>query len=120
MIGDERLQHQCLVNIIKNAVNALSTIEKDGKAIWVSLRREEDTVYIDIEDNGPGFPQDKMDSLATPYFTLLPKGTGLGLAIVKKIIQDHGGCLSFGQSSHDKGAKVTITIPVSGEEKNAI
>jgi two-component system nitrogen regulation sensor histidine kinase NtrY len=52
-----------------------------------------------------------------PYFTLMPKGTGLGLAIVKKIVQDHGGELSFGESVLG-GAKVTITLPFSVEGIN--
>lgn len=110
--GDERLLHQCLVNIIKNAINALSTIEKNNKGIWLKLNQEKEHIYLDIEDNGPGLPKDRINSLATPYFTLLPKGTGLGLAIVKKIIQDHNGSLIFDQSSYDTGAKITICLPI--------
>lgn len=117
--GDDRLLHQCIVNIVKNALNALSTISRRSKGIWIQLRKEEDTIRLDVEDNGPGLPQDRMDSLATPYFTLLPKGTGLGLAIVKKIIQDHKGSLVFGQSSHNAGAKITIILPVfTGSEQS--
>ncbi len=118
--GDERLLHQCIVNIIKNALNALSTINRKDKGVWIQLRITENTVRLDVEDNGPGLPQDRMDSLATPYFTLLPKGTGLGLAIVKKIIQDHKGSLVFGQSSHDSGAKITIILPLLKESDKEI
>ncbi|MBO4405649.1 MAG: GHKL domain-containing protein [Alphaproteobacteria bacterium] len=113
--GDDRLLHQCIVNIVKNAINALSTVNRENKGVWIQLRKEEDTVRLDVEDNGPGLPQDRMDSLATPYFTLLPKGTGLGLAIVKKIIQDHKGSLVFGQSAHDEGAKITMILPTFRE-----
>ena len=115
--GDDRLLHQCVVNIIKNAINALSTIDRENKGIWIQLRKEDDTVRLEVEDNGPGLPQDRMDSLATPYFTLLPKGTGLGLAIVKKIIQDHKGSLVFGQSTHDEGAKITLILPIFKESQ---
>ncbi|MDR3155869.1 MAG: GHKL domain-containing protein [Holosporaceae bacterium] len=94
--GDERLLHQSIVNIIQNSINALNITVKDDKNIWVSVRYQNpDKVFIVIEDNGPGFPEEKMEQLATPYFTLTPKGTGLGLAIVKKIIQDHSGELRF-------------------------
>lgn len=117
--GDDRLLHQCIVNIVKNALNALSTVNRRSKGIWIQLKEEEDTIRLDIEDNGPGLPQDRMDSLATPYFTLLPKGTGLGLAIVKKIIQDHKGSLVFGQSSHNAGAKITIILPVFTESEQS-
>ena len=115
--GDDRLLHQCIVNIIKNALNALSTVKRRSKGVWIHLRKEDDTIRLDVEDNGPGLPQDRMDSLATPYFTLLPKGTGLGLAIVKKIIQDHKGSLVFGQSSHDAGAKITMILPIFTESE---
>ena len=107
---DERLLHQSVVNLIKNAVNALNTIDKNDKKVQVSIREESNKVQISVEDNGPGLPKEKIGSLATPYFTLMPKGTGLGLAIVKKIVQDHGGELLFGDSSLG-GAKITISIP---------
>lgn len=115
--GDDRLLHQCIVNVIKNALNALSTIDRENKGIWIQLLKEDHIVRLEIEDNGPGLPQDRMDSLATPYFTLLPKGTGLGLSIVKKIIQDHKGSLVFGQSSHNAGAKITIILPTFTESE---
>jgi two-component system nitrogen regulation sensor histidine kinase NtrY len=107
---DDRLIHQCIVNLIKNALNALSTVNIENKSVWLVLRTSGNDICLDIEDNGPGLPQDKIESLATPYFSLMPKGTGLGLAIVKKIIQDHQGTISFGKSEHG-GARVTITIP---------
>ncbi len=109
--GDDGLLHQCVINIIKNALRSLSSIDRENKGVWLHLRKENDSIKLEIEDNGLGFPQDRLDSLATPYFSLLPKGTGLGLAIVKKIIQDHKGNLIFGNSSQDSGAKVTIILP---------
>lgn len=108
--ADERLLHQCIVNLIQNAINALNTTSRENKKIVVSLKMESHNICVDIEDNGPGLPKEKIESLATPYFTMMPKGTGLGLAIVKKIIQDHNGDLLFGDSKHG-GAKVTISIP---------
>ena len=109
--GDDGLLHQCVINIIKNALRSLSSTARENKGVWVNLRKESNSIKLEIEDNGLGFPQDRLDSLATPYFSLLPKGTGLGLAIVKKIIQDHKGKLIFGNSSQDSGAKVTIILP---------
>lgn len=109
--ADERLLHQSIVNLIQNAINALSTLQKSDKGIWISLSKHEEKAILQIEDNGPGLPKEKMSSLATPYFTLMPKGTGLGLAIVKKIISDHNGELTFGESKYG-GAKVVLSIPI--------
>ena len=92
-------------------MRSLSLINRDNKGIWICLCKENDFIKLEIEDNGLGFPQDRLNSLTTPYFSLIPKGTGLGLAIVKKIIQDHKGKLIFENSSHDSGAKVTIVLP---------
>ncbi len=108
--ADERLIHQSIVNLIQNAINAMTAAHRTANKIWVMIREDNSTIIIIVEDNGPGLPKEKMESLATPYFTLTPKGTGLGLAIVKKIIQDHGGELSFGDSDHG-GAKVSVSIP---------
>ncbi len=107
---DERLIHQSVVNLIKNAVNALGTVTKDDKKVQVSIKNDNNKFMVAVEDNGPGLPKEKIESLATPYFTLMPKGTGLGLAIVKKIVQDHGGELLFGDSNLG-GAKITMSIP---------
>lgn len=108
--ADERLLHQVVINLIKNAINALNTIENSNKKVKVSIVEDNDRFLVSVEDNGPGLPKEKIDSLATPYFTLMPKGTGLGLAIVKKIVQDQKGELIFGDSDLG-GAKVTVSIP---------
>jgi two-component system nitrogen regulation sensor histidine kinase NtrY len=108
--ADERLLHQSIVNLIQNSINALNTIDKNDKKICVTLEDNHEYIIVAIEDNGPGLPKEKMESLATPYFTLTPKGTGLGLTIVKKIVQDHRGELLF-EDSKLGGAKVTLLIP---------
>jgi two-component system nitrogen regulation sensor histidine kinase NtrY len=115
--ADERLLHQSIVNLIQNSINILSTVDGADKRVLVSVKSAPDHVEILIEDTGPGFPKEKIKSLATPYFTLMPKGTGLGLAIVKKIVQDHRGQLSFGESAFG-GAKVTMLFPSLVEVKN--
>jgi two-component system nitrogen regulation sensor histidine kinase NtrY len=114
--ADERLLHQSIVNLIQNSINALSTLVKKDKKVTVSLEQTSGHINVLVEDNGPGFPKEKIEALATPYFTLMPRGTGLGLAIVKKIVQDHEGELFFEESSHG-GAKVIISLPFSIEVK---
>jgi two-component system nitrogen regulation sensor histidine kinase NtrY len=108
---DDRLLHQSIVNLIQNAINALGTTANSNKQVKVSCSETADRINIIVEDNGPGLLKEKIEMLATPYFTLMPKGTGLGLAIVKKIIQDHKGELSFGDSALG-GAKITISLPI--------
>ena len=98
---------QAMTNVLKNAVEAVQAraadVGKDeGKdegeefagRIAVSIAPESDFVDIRIADNGVGLPAER-DRIAEPYVTTREKGTGLGLAIVSKIVEEHGGEMSF-------------------------
>jgi len=88
ILCDEQQLSRVLLNILKNAAEALET-KPDEKIITVQCTVEAEHCHIRIIDNGPGFPPDKMARLLEPYVTTRAKGTGLGLAIVKKILDDH-------------------------------
>lgn len=116
IMGDERLIHQAIVNVIQNAINAIKLKgETDSPTINVFLREEAEYISLIIDDNGPGFPKNDRSMLTEPYFTLMPKGTGLGLAIVKKIIQDHGGRIIL-EDSDMSGARTILSFPLMQQE----
>jgi nitrogen fixation/metabolism regulation signal transduction histidine kinase len=77
---------QALVNIVKNAIEA---VDHDG-TITVRLQTESTRVRLDIEDNGPGIPPDVRGQLFTPFFTTKPNGQGIGLTLVHEILANHG------------------------------
>lgn len=119
---DGTMLSQALINLIKNAGEAIETrIEKEKKSISpeirIILRRFDDHVALSIADNGIGLPSDTA-KLFEPYVTTRDKGTGLGLPIVKKIIEEHDGTLilspapRFGDDPH-RGAQATLTLPVT-------
>ncbi|MCE3230313.1 MAG: sensor histidine kinase [Alphaproteobacteria bacterium] len=117
---------QLLTNLLQNAINALeacgsseiSTADQPSSAlISLTLEVGDDRILLIVEDNGPGFPEEGRERLTEPYFTTHAKGTGLGLAIVAKIVEDHQGKLELGDSFLG-GAKVTIELPISPEEKD--
>lgn len=83
--------HQLMVNLLKNAEEALESSSVTKKHINLSLILSNDELEIIVEDNGKGFPPDLIDKVTEAYMTTRSKGSGLGLAIVKKIVQDHGG-----------------------------
>ncbi len=90
---------QAMTNVLKNAVEAVqarANDEGDGFTgrIAVSIEANQDLVDILVTDNGVGLPADR-DRIAEPYVTTREKGTGLGLAIVSKIVEEHGGDISF-------------------------
>lgn len=110
---DARMVGQMLTNLLKNAAEWIAHKQENGKAfkgeIHISLDQVENEVYLRIEDNGPGFPPDKIATLTEPYVTHRAKGTGLGLAIVKKCMEEHGGSLTL-ENNSDSGARVILTF----------
>lgn len=94
MICDRRQLGQALINLVKNAVEAIeeNPDQRDAGEIMMSVRVEGRHLHIVVADNGPGLPAER-ERLTEPYMTTRKRGTGLGLAIVRKIVEDHFGQL---------------------------
>ena len=91
---DARLLSQALINVLKNAAEAIEAVpadEMDAGKITVRVHKDDNRAMIDIIDNGKGLPKENRQRLLEPYMTTREKGTGLGLAIVRKVMEDHGG-----------------------------
>lgn len=105
--GDERYLRQMLVNLIKNAMSAVSP----GGLITITSRQDEDKLVITIRDTGSGIPDEHLEKIFEPYFTTKIDGTGLGLAMAYKVVKEHGGDIRV-QSELGKGTCFGITLPV--------
>jgi two-component system, NtrC family, nitrogen regulation sensor histidine kinase NtrY len=118
---DATMIGQALTNLIKNAGEAIETLQEKGgpqrhsPEIRVTMQADDTEAVIQIMDNGTGLPPDRA-RLFEPYVTTRDKGTGLGLPIVKKIIEEHGGTLAlldapiFDGNAH-AGAMAEIRLP---------
>lgn len=112
---------QAMTNVLKNATEAIEARQKVSDAdyrgrIEVTLSGDIENVVVTIADNGIGLPNDR-DRIVEPYVTTREKGTGLGLAIVNKIVEEHGGEMSFAAGTPD-GTIVTMRFardPLSGQ-----
>jgi two-component system nitrogen regulation sensor histidine kinase NtrY len=104
---DESQLGQVLLNLLKNAAEALDGADK--KEIRIQLRDEGEHAVLTLEDSGPGFPPEHMERLTEPYVTTRAKGTGLGLAIVKRSVEEHKGTLALANLPGG-GAQVTLTF----------
>lgn len=124
---DATMIGQALTNLIKNAGEAIETLQEKGAPdgyvpqICVSLQRDETEAVIKIMDNGIGLPPDRA-RLFEPYVTTREKGTGLGLPIVKKIIEEHGGTLSLEDApafakTAQQGAMAVIRLPLGPRKR---
>ncbi|NBC36232.1 HAMP domain-containing protein [Novosphingobium sp. FSY-8] len=102
---------QAMTNVLKNATEAIEAKAKVSDPdyhgrIGLRLEQRPNDVVVTVTDNGIGLPQDR-ENIVEPYVTTREKGTGLGLAIVKKIIEEHGGEMTFA-TTEDGGTRVTL------------
>lgn len=121
LICDRRQVSQVLTNILKNSAEAIEGREaKPGQTlppgeITLTLRDDDATVRIIVDDNGKGLPKEGRERLTEPYMTTRSKGTGLGLAIVKKIMEDHGGYLAL-DDREGGGARISLVFRRDAKE----
>jgi len=103
---------QVLVNLIKNALDAVEALGPRGR-VWIRVRRTGDQVDIAVEDNGVGVSGDDLRRVFEPFFTTkeVGRGTGLGLPISARIVERCGGTIRF-ESEKGKGSLVTVTLPL--------
>jgi two-component system nitrogen regulation sensor histidine kinase NtrY len=120
---DRRLISQAVINLVKNAQEAIGEYAKnpDKEPGWSGrietvVRRHGERVDIEVIDNGVGLPKQNRARLTEPYVTTKgSKGTGLGLAIVQKSVEQHNGSLSLEDAppapGRTHGALVRISLP---------
>ncbi|MDE3795751.1 PAS domain S-box protein [Sinorhizobium meliloti] len=102
---------QVLVNLIRNGMDAMDSVEGD-RVLGVRVRRMEDVVQTEISDCGAGisFP----DKIFEPFFTTKGNGMGMGLAISRSIVESHGGRL-WVEKNDGQGATFAFTLPIEAE-----
>ena len=81
-----------------------------GKLTITGQVTGEGQVSVSVEDTGVGIPEAIKHQLFTPLFTTKPRGQGFGLAVCKRVIEAHGGTITF-ESTEGKGAKFTVQFP---------
>jgi signal transduction histidine kinase len=113
---DENLMKQALLNIIKNAMNAM---EPNGGILTVTTKLSGDNVVLNISDTGSGMDEATLSKIFEPYFTTKDTGSGLGLTMVFKVVKEHNGEISV-SSKKGEGTSFTITLPVPTSERLAL
>jgi two-component system, NtrC family, nitrogen regulation sensor histidine kinase NtrY len=103
---------QVLINLIKNAVEAMSQTHSDGAiagAISVEWHLSEPLFKLTISDQGAGF--NNTDNLFVPFYSTKKHGSGIGLVLCRQIIEAHNGRLSIANQPNASGCRVSIEIP---------
>lgn len=107
---DEQQIEQVLINIVKNAIEALSEDEEhtDNRKLWIKAReRNEGGAIITIKDNGPGIEEDALKKIFIPFYTTKKSGSGIGLSLSKQIMRNHQGSISA-RSVINEGTEFTL------------
>ncbi len=101
---------QVMVNLIRNAVEAMS----DGGVLEIGARRSEESVELYVSDTGAGISEEHVDEIFDLFYTTKPSGTGLGLALSQRIVERHGAELKV-SSEKGKGTTFVIALPIPTE-----
>lgn len=111
VMGDAIRLEQVIINLLHNALDAMSNSEKRELDIVLAVR--DGLCRLSIGDSGGGIDEAKLDTVFEPFFTTKPigEGLGLGLAISSGIVQEMGGTLTVANS--EKGAVFTVNLPLA-------
>jgi signal transduction histidine kinase len=118
--ADEAQLRQALINLVRNAREAMMTSAtgpapggEREKRLAITLRSEPGRVVLRIRDSGAGIARADMSKIFDPFFSTKERGTGLGLALVQQIVVDHGGQIDV-ESAPGEGTAFTIALPRAG------
>jgi nitrogen fixation/metabolism regulation signal transduction histidine kinase len=107
LYADETLVKQVLINLIKNAKQA---IQRHGEIHLKAEQKQAGNVEISITDNGCGIPSGDMKNVFVPFFTTKEEGSGIGLSLARQIMRLHNGHILV-ESEEGKGTKVKLVFP---------
>lgn len=114
ILVDPRQLHQVLINVIKNAIEAIVAMKPEFPQIIIATKGHEKNLEIRVSDNGEGVPEHFRDKIFEVFFTTKENGTGLGLGIVARILQEHQGTIHLDIEDCKKGLTTfVITLPKS-------
>ena len=113
--GDRVQLQQVVLNLILNAVEAMSSVDGARRELSISTeRRGADEVLVAVHDSGPGIDLEHLERVFDSFYTTKPSGIGLGLSICRSIIDAHGGRL-WAAANEPRGAVFQFTLPVGNQ-----
>ena len=105
---------QVIVNLVRNAIEALAATEERPRLLVIRSRRDAGNVVVDVEDHGAG--QVNFEKIFEPFFTTKKTGMGMGLAICKSIVEAHAGRIGAVRNV-SRGVTFSFSLPI--ERSNA-
>ncbi len=110
----DRIQiEQVLVNLLRNAYEAMAGNPSDDRSVSIAIARQADKTEISVKDVGEGINAEDLERVFDAFVTSKPNGVGIGLAISRSIVEDHGGRL-WAEANLDRGVTFRFTLPLFG------
>jgi C4-dicarboxylate-specific signal transduction histidine kinase len=113
--GDRVQLQQVVLNLILNAVEAMSSVEEGPRELSISTELSETNgILVSVRDSGPGIDPEHLDLVFKPFHTTKASGMGMGLSICRSIVDAHGGRL-WAEANQPRGALFQLTLPAMDE-----
>jgi PAS domain S-box-containing protein len=113
--GDRVQLQQVVVNLILNAVEAMSSMDVRARELSIMTEQEQTGVLVAVGDSGPGIDAGNRERVFEPFYTTKTSGVGMGLSICRSIIEGHGGQL-WVSANEPQGAVFQFTLPAGSPD----
>jgi signal transduction histidine kinase len=111
VLGDRIQLQQVILNLVINAIQAMSGVSQGQRELLVSSCKDESNgVLVSVRDSGKGLEAERIDHLFDAFYTTKPDGMGMGLAISRSIVEAHGGRL-WAKQNEPRGAVFQFILP---------
>ena len=113
ILADQVLIEQVIVNLVKNAIEAMQVLDKNARRLTLKTNICHDSgIFVSVRDSGPGISDYEAGKIFEPFYTTKPEGMGMGLAIIRSIIDSHGGELDVQANESEAGTTFKFTLPL--------
>jgi len=107
--ADKNQFEQVLINLVKNAFEAMAKLKNEEKIITINCHQEAKWLHISIVDHGTGIANS--DNLFVPFYTTKKQGSGIGLALCRQIMFNHNGLIKLKNARNHSGVEVVLSLP---------
>jgi len=113
ILADQLLIEQVIVNLVKNAMEAMQVLDKNDRRLTLQTDICQDSgILVSVRDSGPGISDYEASKIFEPFYTTKPEGMGMGLAIIRSIVDSHGGELDVQKNENEAGTTFKFTLPI--------